>query len=490
MTEPTDPPPADTGPDLDTTGEAEVRSQQRRKLRDRMGDVGLIATMAFATIVAVGAVLAWALFTGDGNTGGSGSGSTKPTTRTLNVALGEFWVKPPTLDVSKNTTLVLKITNDGTQKHDLQIGAKKTPILNPGQTAVLRTTAIEATTQGYCTLPGHRAAGMVMDINVTGASGSAGEQTAAGANTGIGKGIDPKDAALDPNAKPPKGFVARDPSIAPAPAGKVHDLTIEARDVEMEVAPGVKQMMWVFAIPGTKPTVPGPVIRGHVGDTFNVKIVNKGSIEHSMDFHASEVDPETEMRSLKPGQSLMYTFTANHSGVWMYHCGTPPVLHHIANGMYGTVIIDPANGLDPVDHEYAMVQSELYFGAQGKEADLAKAMWGFPDAVVFNGYYNQYVYDPIKIKAGQRIRIFVNDIGPNEISSFHIVGTQFDTMFKEGAYRLTRGNPEAGGAQALDLMPSQGGFVELTINTPGTYTIVSHKFNDASRGAAGHIIVE
>lgn len=488
MNQPHDPNPADPGPDLDTTGEAETRSAQRKNLRDRMSDVGLIATMAFATIVAVGAILAWALFTGNDNGGGGGGASAKPSTRTLDVTLGEFWVKPATLEVAQNTTLVLNVTNTGAQKHDLQIGAKKTPILNPGQKAVLRTTAIEATVQGYCTLPGHRAAGMVMDINVVGGKGS--ETASGGANTGIGKGIDPKDAVIDPNAKPAKGFVARDPSIAPAPAGKVHDITIEARDVLMEVAPGVKQMMWVFAEPGQKGTVPGPTIRGKVGDTFNFTIVNKGTIEHSMDFHASEVDPATEMRELKPGESLKYTYTPRHSGVWMYHCGTPPVLHHIANGMYGTVIIDPADGLDPVDHEYALVQSEFYFGEQGKEADLAKAMWGFPDAVVFNGYYNQYVYEPIKVKAGQRIRIFVNDVGPNEISAFHIVGTQFDTVFKEGAYTLRKGNAQSGGAQALDLMPSQGGFVEFDILVPGTYTIVSHKFNDASRGAAGKIIAE
>lgn len=109
---------------------------------------------------------------------------------------------------------------------------------------------------------------------------------------------------------------------------------------------------------------------------------------------------------------------------------------------------------------------------------------------MFNGYYNQYIYDPIEVKAGDRIRIWVTNVGPNEISSFHIVGTQFDTVFKEGAYLLKKDNPEAGGSQALDLAPAQGGFVEFTIPEAGEYTMVTHKFNDASRGAAGHIIAE
>jgi len=487
MTEHHDPADDAIGGDLDTTGEAEVRSEQRRKLRDRMSDVGLIATMAFATIVAVGAILAWALFTGDGQKSDLASGSAKPTTKTMDVSLGEFWVKPASVEITKNTTLVLNVTNDGSQTHDLKIGSKQTPILKPGEKAVLKTTAMEATTQGYCTLPGHRSAGMVMDINVVGESGGANTQQVSqgAANTGIGEGIDPNDAKIDPTAEPAKGFKAKDPVLQPAPGGTVHDLTFEATDKDIEVAPGVTQKIWAF-----NGTVPGPTLRGKVGDVFNIKLVNKGSIGHSLDFHASQTSMDTDMRTIQPGESLMYSFKAEYAGAWMWHCGTPPVLHHIANGMYGAVIIDPADGLAPVDHEFLMVQSEFYFGPEGQEADLAKARWGFPDAVVFNGYYNQYVYDPIKVKVGDRVRVWVENVGPNELSAFHIVGTQFDTVFKEGAYLLQRNNPQSGGSQALDLLPSQGGFVEFTVPKKGMYAMVTHKFNDAERGAAGHIIAE
>lgn len=498
MSEPNEPnaPPPEIDPQV--TGSAEARTETRRNLRERMGDFGLIATMALVTIVAVGAVLVWALYSGDGGNGndkggsGSGSGSGEVTTQTIDVSAGEFFFDPSSVEIPANTKLIINVTNDGSMTHDLKIGDDETGIIDPGETVTLETEPITASDQGYCTLPGHRAAGMVFDVEVTGGEGAEGDgaAVATGPNTGVGKGINPDDAELDPNAEPSADHVVRDPNLEPAPGGDVHTLTLEARDVEMELAPGVKQMMWVFGEPGGPDMVPGPTLRGKVGDVFEVKIVNKGSIEHSMDFHASEIAPNVAMRSLKPGESLQYNFKANHAGVWMYHCGTPPVLHHIANGMYGTVIIDPADGLDPVDHELFMVQSEFYFGPDGEESDLAKAMWGFQDAVVFNGYYNQYVYDPIEVKDGDRIRIFVNNIGPSELSAFHIVGTQFDTMFKEGAYRLVRDNPQKGGAQALDLLPSQGGFVEFTIPEAGEYTMVTHKFNDASKGAAGLIIAK
>jgi nitrite reductase (NO-forming) len=180
----------------------------------------------------------------------------------------------------------------------------------------------------------------------------------------------------------------------------------------------------------------------------------------------------------------VYQFKAEYSGIWMYHCGTAPVLHHIGNGMYGAVIIDPPN-LAPVDGEYVFVQSELYVGPQGKPGDLAKMQKEQWDAVVFNGYHNQYVHAPIQAEPGKRYRAWVIDDGPSENSSFHIVGTIFDTVFKEGSYLLKPGNEEQGGSQALDLQPAQGGFVEWTFAEPGIYTMVTHKFANVGKGAAG-----
>jgi nitrite reductase (NO-forming) len=167
------------------------------------------------------------------------------------------------------------------------------------------------------------------------------------------------------------------------------------------------------------------------------------------------------------------------------HCGTAPALQHIAEGMYGAVVIDPP-GLPPVDHEYFMLQSEFYFGQISRVEDYSKITDFAPDAVVFNGYYNQYAYRPIQVQHGQRIRIWVLDEGPSENSSFHVVGGIWDTVYKEGAYLLQPG-PSAGGSQALDLQPAQGGFVEFVPAEAGQYTFVTHKFSNVVKGAAGYI---
>jgi nitrite reductase (NO-forming) len=167
----------------------------------------------------------------------------------------------------------------------------------------------------------------------------------------------------------------------------------------------------------------------------------------------------------------------------MYHCGTSPALHHIGNGMFGAIVIDPPV-LEPVDHELVLVQSELYLGAPGAPGDLAKMQDEAHDAVVFNGYVNQYLAHPIRVEPGERVRVWVLDAGPSENSAFHIVGTVFDTVFKEGTY-LIRPDARRAGAQALDLQPSQGGFVEFTFDEAGLYPIVTHKFANVGKGALG-----
>ena len=207
---------------------------------------------------------------------------------------------------------------------------------------------------------------------------------------------------------------------------------------------------------------------------------------HSIDFHASQVAWNDEMRSIAPGEELTYEWTADYAGVWMYHCGTSPALHHIANGMYGMVIVEPAGGLPPVDNEFALVQSEWYLGPQGEVTDLAKAMAAAPapDFVVFNGVANQYKDAPLQVGTGERVRFFVLNAGPSVDSSFHIVGTVFDSVVKEGV-RLERGNVGNFGAQAVDLSPAQGAIVETTTAEDGLYPIVTHAFNFVGRGALG-----
>jgi nitrite reductase (NO-forming) len=288
----------------------------------------------------------------------------------------------------------------------------------------------------------------------------------------------PAGAKINFNADPNEGWKPYDPALKTAPGGTEHTITMEATETILEVAPGVTQEMWTF-----NNQVPGPVLRGKVGDIFTVTLVNKGKLGHSIDFHASKVAWNDEMRTIAPGESLVYQYEAKHAGIFMYHCGTAPALHHIGTGMYGAVVIDPP-GLPAVDHEYVLVQSEIYTGPEGQVGDITKMINNQWDAVVFNGYVNQYLHAPIRVEPNERVRVWVLDAGPSENSSFHIVGTIFDTVYKEGAYRL-RPDDTRGGAQALDLQPAQGGFVEFTLDEAGLYPIVTHKFSNVGKGALG-----
>ena len=221
-----------------------------------------------------------------------------------------------------------------------------------------------------------------------------------------------------------------------------------------------------------------------VGDVFTITFVNDATMGHGIDFHAGSLAPDVPMHTLDPGQSLTYQFVARYSGAWLYHCSTMPMSLHIANGMYGAVIIDPP-GLPAVDTEIVLVQSELYLGAQDGTADEAKIAAETPDALVFNGYVDQYDHAPIRVKAGSRLRVWVVDAGPQRGTAFHVVGAQFDTVFAEGAYRLKAGNAEQGASQVMDLAPAQGGFVELVLPEPGHYRFTDHAVVDGERGAHG-----
>jgi len=285
------------------------------------------------------------------------------------------------------------------------------------------------------------------------------------------------ESEIDFNAEAGPDFEPYDPTLQPAPGATNREITIRATETELEIAPGVTQTMWTF-----DDKVPGPVLRGKVGDIFTITLVNDGELGHSIDFHASKVAWDDEMRTIGPGESLVYQFEAKHAGAWLYHCGTAPTLHHIGNGMYGAIVIDPP-ALAPVDHEFVFVQSELYVDGVS-DAGLEKMQRDAWDAVVFNGYVNQYRDRPIRVEPGQRVRAWVVDAGPSENSSFHVVGTIFDTLYKEGEYQLVPGDGR-GGAQALDLQPAQGGFVEFTFDEQGLYPLVTHKFSNPGKGALG-----
>ena len=238
--------------------------------------------------------------------------------------------------------------------------------------------------------------------------------------------------------------------------------------------------------------LPAPTLRGRVGDTFVVTFRNEGTIGHSIDFHAGDVSPDEVMRTIPPGEELEYRFTVKRAGAWLYHCATAPMSGHVAAGMFGALIVDPPE-LPEVDREYVLVQSEAYLGGDDEPFDMDKIAARRPDLVMFNGHATQYRRDPLTARVGETVRIWVVAAGPSDGTSFHVVGGQFDTVYKEGAYRLRDGRDafggSGGGAQALDLAPSQGGFVEMTPAEAGRYVFVDHSFADAEKGATGFLDV-
>lgn len=445
----------------ETTGQGAVAELDRNGAARDGWMLGAVAVSVVALIASIAAI-------GLGARDDSGGGAVASgETQTVDVELGDLFVRPSSIDVAPGTEVIVRVTNTGAIPHDLKLmGETGTAMLDPGASEEVSLGVVEATTQAWCTVPGHKEAGMVLDINVSG--------SAAGPDAPSGSPA----AEIDFSAEAPADLVPFDPSLAPAPGGTEHKLTMHATETVMEVAPGVTQEMWTF-----DDQVPGPILRGKVGDLFTITLVNDGKLGHSIDFHASKVAWNDEMRTIGPGEELVYQYEAKHAGIFMYHCGTAPTLHHIGNGMFGAVIIDPPD-LPAVDHEYVLVQSEMYLGPEGQPGDLTKMAAEQHDAVVFNGYVNQYLYKPIRVEPDERTRVWVLDAGPSENSAFHIVGTIFDTVFKEGTY-LLRPDARQGGAQALDLQPSQGGFVEFTFDEAGLYPIVTHKFANVGKGALG-----
>lgn len=408
----------------------------------------------------------------------SAAAGVRPTGRTTTVEVTAEGMRftPARITVPAGNRLVIKLTNRDDRRHDLVLATgAKTPVIGRGHTARLDAGVIGTTVDGWCSLPGHRQAGMALTVTTTGGA----DPDQAGGHAGH----DPVGDAprIDAMAKPSSDFQARDPKAPATPTGRVHKVELRVQEVDREVSPGVRQQLWTF-----NGTAPGPILRGRIGDRFEITLVNDGSMDHGIDFHAGTLAPDRPMRPIDPGQRLVYRFTATKAGIWMYHCSTMPMLHHIGNGMYGAVIIDPPN-LPKVDREYVMVQAELYLGPDGEPGDLAKMQAERPDAVVFNGYVSQYAHRPLAARTGERVRIWVLDAGPSRISSFHVVGALFDTVYKEGRW-LTRPD-DPGGAQVLDLTPGSGGFVETVFPEAGHYPFVTHSMVDAERGARGVVEV-
>lgn len=288
----------------------------------------------------------------------------------------------------------------------------------------------------------------------------------------------------DPNAKV-EAYQRPDPTLPDPPAGAVKRFTIDTAERITRVSdekPALRA--WTFGVNGEMLTGTGgsPPIVVDQGDRVQITLRNGSSkamevhFPHSFDTHAAEVSPQKAYADVDPGERLTYSFTANHAGVFMYHCGTKPVLRHVGAGMAGTMIVRP-RGLRKVDRELWLTQQEFYLGEPNGDASVDKMVAKTPDVITFNGFASQYLKKPIVVRRGERIRIWLLNAGPSLPSYFHVIGSVFDRVWSEGGAR--------GAAQTLSLGPSEGGYVELTLDAEATYPFVTHAFGDMVRGAIG-----
>ena len=452
---------------------------------DRRGALAGLVTAAVAVVAGASASSTQTpgglMGLGSGQSSASAGGSGQVVN--ANITISGMSFVPSSVDVPVGATLRLTLKNTGSEVHDLVLATGQTTgRLAVGESKTITVNNVREPIAGWCSVAGHRAMGMVFDVKVAGVSSNT-------SHSGHQHSASSQSAQVDLNWQPPSYFKAHD-ARAPRPqaAGTVHRHTLRVSEITAQVGAGVTQKRMTY-----NGGVPGPVLRGQVGDHFEITLVNDGTMSHSIDFHAGVLAPDKPMRSISPGQSLQYNFTATRSGIWLYHCSTAPMSVHLAAGMHGAVIIDPP-GLSQVDHEFVLIQSEIYLGPEGGSTDEAKVAAKTPDLMAFNGMAFQYKYRPLQVTVGQRVRFWLMDAGPSLPCTFHVVGGQFDQVFYEGAWTL--GGPDqigarwSGGSQALNLGPCQGGFVEFVPPQAGHYTFVTHAFADMEKGAVGVLQVQ
>jgi nitrite reductase (NO-forming) len=377
----------------------------------------------------------------------------------------------PTLEVQLDQVVQVTLVNGDGAVHDVavpQFGAQSEQVIDTGASTVI---VFRANAEGeypyFCTIPGHRQAGMEGMIVV-----------------GVG------GAQPEPDAP----YVVRDPVDLPAPVGdrpaQNVRLDLEAVELTGQLAEGATYGYWTF-----NGTVPGPFLRVRVGDTVEVHLSNREDslMIHSIDLHAvTGPGGGAAVTQVAPGQEKAFTFKALNPGLYVYHCATPMVAHHIANGMYGLILVEPEGGLPPVDREFYVMQGEIYteapYGQLGaKEFSVEKLLAEQPEYVVFNGAVGALTrIQPLAAEVGETVRIFFGVGGPNLTSSFHVIGEIFDRVYNQAS--LTA-------APLTDvqttLVPAGGAtMVEFQLEVPGQYILVDHALSRAERGLVGFLNVE
>ncbi|GAB6068408.1 copper-containing nitrite reductase [Methylothermus subterraneus] len=298
--------------------------------------------------------------------------------------------------------------------------------------------------------------------------------------------------ALHPETFKQVADISRRPQDVPPPVRRTGPATVQveltAREVIAEIAPGISYPYWTF-----NDTVPGPMLRVRVSDIVELKLTNdlSSTHEHDIDLHAvTGPGGGAPLTRVKPGESKSFRFKALKPGLYVYHCaaGDPPV--HVANGMYGLILVEPEGGLPEVDREFYLVQGEFYtqglMGEKGLQPfSRTKMLEERPDYIVFNGRIGALVDHPLTAQVGEKIRLFIGNAGVAKISSFHVIGEIFDRVW-----------PEASTAQPFEnvqttLIPAGGAaMIEFKLEVPGSYTLVDHALGRMDRGAWGVLQVE
>lgn len=427
----------------------------------------------------------------------------------------------PDLKVQLGDTVEIAVASTEGAEHDitfpdLKLASKRFSSANGP--AVLRFVASRAGEFPYfCSIAGHKEAGMEGKLIVASTGTASGAHAAAIAVHGDMGGAEPASAhgGMDAHAMPmpvadttsnasPSASpampaesdavsVAGDPAAVPAPIGARAPETlkyrIETDEVTGKLDDGTTFTYWTF-----DKKVPGPMLRARVGDTIELTLANSpaSKMNHSIDLHAvmgaMGGGGDTQV---PPGQEKTITFKPMHPGLYVYHCATPLVPEHIAAGMYGMILIEPKGGLPKVDKEYYVMQGEMYtsrpFGAHvHQQVDMAKLSAEQPEYYVFNGAVGSLTKThKLVAEVGQTVRIYFGVGGPNKISSFHIIGGVFDTVYEEGSLSGVKHD-----VQTTLVPPGGATIVEMKMQYPGKYMLVDHALTRAAKGLVGMLEVE
>jgi len=320
------------------------------------------------------------------------------------------------------------------------------------------------------------------------------ETPAATASAEAPAASDSQAAAETPSSELPviDAIVTHAPEVPP-PTDRDHPAKVRVKmetvEKTMTMEDGVEYHYWTF-----NGDVPGQMIRVREGDTVEVEFSNNPSstVPHNVDFHAATGQGGgAEASFTAPGHTSTFSFKALQAGLYIYHCAVAPVGMHIANGMYGLILVEPKEGLPKVDKEFYIVQGDFYTkgkkGAQGLQPfDMDKAIAEQPEYVVFNGHVGSIAGDnALKAKAGETVRLYVGNGGPNLVSSFHVIGEIFDKVYVEGG-KLINENVQS------TVIPAGGAaMIEFKVDIPGSYTLVDHSiFRAFNKGALGQLKVE